>query len=131
MTASAVAPLTELQRRLARVIAETLRISADLVPGESLVALGMDSLAAVELTAAIEDELGIELPLTAVHECASLELLCAFIEGGAQSADVVDRDDMVADAALPLDIVPDSARGAEARLTRPAWTQVPSPLAPP
>ena len=68
MTASAVAPLTDLQRRLARVIAETLRVSMDLVvPGESLSVLGMDSLAAVELTAAIEDELGIELPLTAVH----------------------------------------------------------------
>ena len=41
----------------------------------------MDSLAAVELTAAIEDELGIELPLTAVHEHPSLDALCRFIEG--------------------------------------------------
>jgi acyl carrier protein len=86
VTASAIAPLTDLQRRLARVIAETLRISLDVVvPSERFVMLGMDSLAAVELTAAIEDELGIELPLTAVHECGSLELLCAFIEGGAES----------------------------------------------
>ena len=36
----------------------------------------MDSLAAVELTAAIEDELGIELPLTAVHDYPDLEALC-------------------------------------------------------
>src|SRR6185436_10857012 len=105
----------------ARVIAETLRIPMDLVvPGESFAVLGMDSLAAVELTAAIEDELGIELPLTAVHECGSLELLCAFIEGGAESADVLDRHDMVADAALPPDIVPDISLGAAARLSRDA-----------
>jgi len=121
VTASAIAPLTDLQRRLARVIAETLRISLDLVvPSERFVMLGMDSLAAVELTAAIEDELGIELPLTAVHECGSLELLCAFIEGGAESAEVLDRHDMIADAALPPDIVPDFSRGAEARLSRDA-----------
>ena len=46
----------------------------------------MDSLAAVELTAAIEDEMGIELPLTAVHDFPTLEALCAFIERGAMSS---------------------------------------------
>ena len=121
MTASAVAPLTALQRRLARVIAETLRISPDLVlPDESLAALGMDSLAAVELTAAIEDEIGIELPLTAVHDFPTLEVLCAFIERGAMSSETVDRRGMIADAVLADDIAPDLARAGEARLTRDA-----------
>ena len=121
MTASAVATLTALQRRLAGVIAETLRISPDLVLlEESLAALGMDSLAAVELTAAIEDEIGIELPLTAVHDFPTLEALCGFIERGAMSSETLDRRDMIADAVLADDIAPDLARLSEARLTRDA-----------
>ncbi len=121
MTAGVLAPLTALQRRLAGVIAETLRISPDLVlPEESLAALGMDSLGAVELTAAIEDEIGIELPLTAVHDFPTLEALCAFIERGAMSSVTFERGDMIADAVLAEDITPDLARLGEARLTRDA-----------
>jgi nucleoside-diphosphate-sugar epimerase/acyl carrier protein len=76
VTTSVVATLTALQRRLAGVCRNAW-ISPDLVlPEESLAALGMDSLAAVELTAAIEDEMGIELPLTAVHDFPTLETLC-------------------------------------------------------
>src|SRR6185295_692418 len=120
MTAGVLAPLTALQRRLAGVIAETLRISPDVVlPEESLAALGMDSLAAVELTAAIEDEIGVELPLTAVHEFPTVESLCAFIERGA-SVETRERSGMLSDAVLPEDVTPDLARSGDSRLTRDA-----------
>ena len=67
----------------------------------------MDSLAAVELTAAIEDELGIELSLTAVHEHPNLDALCRFIEGGdANDAREREMDRVRDDAVLPPDIVP-------------------------
>jgi acyl carrier protein len=121
VTTSIVAPSTAMRDRLARVIAETLRVSPDQVlPNESFASLGMDSLAAVELTAAIEDEIGVELPLTAVHDFSTLELLCEFIEGGAVSAEPLDRSDMIADAVLAEEIRPDLARLGDAPLTRDA-----------
>jgi thioester reductase-like protein len=123
VTVAAVAILTPLQLRIAGVIAETLRIPVDVVaPNESFAALGMDSLAAIELTAAIEDELGVELPLTAVHEYPSLESLCAFIEGGATTTmiEAPNRARMLSDAVLPFDIAPSFTLSKQARLTRDA-----------
>ncbi|HTE47150.1 MAG TPA: thioester reductase domain-containing protein [Gemmatimonadaceae bacterium] len=110
MTAGAVPRYTLLQRRVAGVIAATLKISADLVqPNEPFEMIGMDSLAAVEACAALEDELGIQLPVTVMHEYSDLESLCAFIETGAHvdgcdAARAVDR--MRADAVLPMEIMP-------------------------
>jgi thioester reductase-like protein len=86
---------------------------------DSFASLGMDSLAAVELTAAIEEELRIELPMTAVHEHPNLDALSRFIEsddGDASRAREMDR--MRADAKLPPEIVPTSGRGLKTRDAR-------------
>ena len=62
---TSVASRGDLRDRLAATIGATLRVNpARIGPFDSFASLGMDSLAAVELTAAIEDELGIELSLT-------------------------------------------------------------------
>lgn len=110
--------LTSLQLRLATAVAETLRVPpASLRVTDSFAALGMDSLMAVELTAAIDAALGIELPMTAVHEYSNVESLSGFIERGASETShdaLVAR--MMADAVLPDDIMP--ARDGRARLTR-------------
>ena len=76
MTTS-VASRSDLRDRVAATIGAILRVNAAHIgPFDSFASLGMDSLASVELTAAIEDELGIELSLTAVHEHPSLDALC-------------------------------------------------------
>src|SRR6185436_18613312 len=81
-----------LQDRLVAVVAATLRLPASAIsPFDTFASLGMDSLAAVELTAAIEDELEIELPLTAVHECPDLDSLCRFIEHNGHDAAHAER----------------------------------------
>jgi thioester reductase-like protein len=90
--------------RLVAVVATTLRVPASSIDDVStFTSLGMDSLAAVELTAAIEDALEIELPLSAVHEYPTLEALRRFIEHGDREAR---GDQMIADAVLPDDIRP-------------------------
>ncbi|MEP6493890.1 MAG: thioester reductase domain-containing protein [bacterium] len=110
MTAGAVPRLTLLQRRVAGVIAATLEIDVDVIrPDEPFTMLGMSSLAAVEASAALEDELGVQLPVTVMHEYPDLESLCVFIETGAHAgaldtANAVER--MRADAKLPSDIAP-------------------------
>ena len=49
MTAGAIPRLSPMQRRIAGVIAATLRIPVDIIwPDEPLAGLGMDSLGAVE-----------------------------------------------------------------------------------
>jgi thioester reductase-like protein len=99
---------TDLRERLAAIVGATLRVSASRIgPFDTFASLGMDSLAAVELTAAIEDELGIELPLTAVHECPDIDSLYRFVEdgdAGEQRARELDR--IRADAILPPSIAP-------------------------
>ena len=99
---------TGLRDRLAAIVGATLRVNVARVgPFDSFASLGMDSLAAVELTAAIENELGIELPLTAVHEHPDLDSLSRFIEDGDVAlARVQQMSRLRADAILPPDIVP-------------------------
>ena len=102
-------PSTSLEERIAVVAAEVLRAPVDLVSsGVTFAELGMDSLAAVELTTSIEDALRIELPMTAVYEHPTLATLCAFIRGepGAEPA-MTSRARMRADAKLPADIALD------------------------
>lgn len=122
MTAGAIPRLSPLQRRVADVIAATLRIPVDIIwPNEPLAAIGMDSLGAVEATAALEDELGMELPATLLLEYPDLESLCAFLERGttARVPDVLER--MLADSVLPREIRPAGWRvGVDARRTRDA-----------
>jgi thioester reductase-like protein len=95
---------TDVRVLLARAVANVLRVPMDQIDDDTpFSALGLDSLAAAELTAEIEDLLGVELPLTAVHEHSSIAALAAFIDG----ADTVSPfERMRADAALPADITP-------------------------
>jgi len=117
---TSVASRSNLRDRVAATIGATLRVNAARIgPFDSFASLGMDSLAAVELTAAIEDELGIELSLTAVHEYPSLDALCRFIEG--EDADEPRERELARvrqDAVLPPNIVPGRERGPRTRDAR-------------
>jgi thioester reductase-like protein len=104
-----------LRARLAQLAANVLRIPvADIHPAVPLSAMGLDSLAAAELTALIEDELSHELPPAILFEYPTLESLWRFIESRFAGApiEVSDGDKersiagMLADAILPADIVP-------------------------
>jgi len=117
---TSVASRGDLRDRIAATIGVALRVNpARIGPFDSFASLGVDSLTAVELTAAIEDELGIELPLTAVHEHPNLDALCRFIEG-ADASDSRERetDRVRGDAVLPPDIVPARERGPRTRDAR-------------
>jgi len=105
-----------LRPRLAQLAANVLRIPvADIHPAMPLAALGLDSLAAAELTALIEDEFSHELPPAALFECPTLESLSRFIEslfagaplaGSNKGTKETSIAGMLADAILPADIVP-------------------------
>ena len=73
--------------------------------------LGLDSLATIELAAALEDELGCELPADVLVGCTDARSLAGRLArlgvGDARTADDP-FDQMVADAALPDDIRPAS-----------------------
>lgn len=106
MTVS-VAVGQDLRERIAGIVAATLRVPASSVgPYDTFASLGMDSLAAVELVAAIEDELEVELPLALVHERPNLDALCRFIEGDGESASESLSKILRADSVLPAEIVP-------------------------
>jgi thioester reductase-like protein len=110
LTAGALRP------RLAQLAADVLRIPvADIHPAVPLSAMGLDSLAAAELTALIEDELSHELPPAMLFEYPTLESLWRFIESRFAGAPIEVSDcghkeisiaGMLADAILPADIVP-------------------------
>ena len=77
--------------------------------------MGLDSLAAAELTALIEDEFCRELPAALLFECPTLESLSRFIEslfaGTPLARNNSDSKEtsiagMLADAILPADIAP-------------------------
>ena len=74
-------PVTRLADRIVEIAAAILRVPvAHIGPFDRFASLGMDSLAAMELTAALEDELGVELPMTTLYDCPDLDTLCRFIE---------------------------------------------------
>ena len=94
----------DLRADIAQAVAGVLRIPVSLVGDEALFSsLGLDSLAAAELTADLEDALGIEVPLAAVHEYPTVSSLARFLAGGGPES-AFDR--MRADAVLPEDIRP-------------------------
>ncbi|HEX5886614.1 MAG TPA: thioester reductase domain-containing protein [Pyrinomonadaceae bacterium] len=101
-----------LRMRLAQLAADVLRIPvADIHPALPFSAMGLDSLAAAELTALIEDEISDELPPAVLFECPTLESLWRFIESRFAGAPIVVNeatsiDGMLADAVLPADIAP-------------------------
>jgi thioester reductase-like protein len=80
-------------------------------PGVPFAHLGLDSIGSIELAAAIEDELGIEVPLDLVSECADARTLAARLELRQDEARPT-RDDalasMLLDAVLPEDVYPPS-----------------------
>jgi thioester reductase-like protein len=105
-----------LRPRLAQLAADVLRIPvADIHPAVPFSAMGLDSLAAAELTARIEDELSHELSPAILFEYPTLESLWRFLEsrfaGAPNAVSDVDHkqariDGMLADAILPAEIVP-------------------------
>jgi acyl carrier protein len=102
-----VCPAGSLEEQIAQVVADVLRVSIERVtPDVAFAELGMDSLAAVELTTAIEETLHVELPLTAAYEHPTLGALCEFIRHGpASDTDRASRARMRSDAKLPVDIM--------------------------
>jgi acyl carrier protein len=122
MTAAAPRDAPTLEENVARVIADVLRVPVGLVASDAAFSeLGMDSLAAVELTTAIEDALGIELSMSAVHEHRTLSALCNFIRHGTPGEPAVASiDRMRADAVLPRDVGIDLHERGKARFTRDA-----------
>lgn len=99
--------------RLTQLAADVLRIPAgNIHPTVPLSAMGLDSMAAAELTTLIEDEICRELPATVLFECPSLESLSLFIEARVAEAPIEENFKetriarMLADAILPADIVP-------------------------
>ena len=115
MTALPLAAGDALRPRLAQLTADVLRIPVgDVHPAVPLATMGLDSLAAAELTALIEDEFNHELPPSVLFECPTLESLSRFIESSAVGSPIEgDRRSrettiagMLADAILPADIVP-------------------------
>ena len=94
--------------RLAQLAADVLHIPVDAIhPAVPLSTMGLDSLAAAELTALIEDELCHELPPAVLFECPSLDSLSRFIESrfAGVPIDTSDketrRERMLSDAILP------------------------------
>lgn len=110
-----------LRLRLAQLAANVLRIPVgDIHPAVPFSAMGLDSLAAAELTALIEDELSHEMPPAMLFEYPTLESLWRFIEsrfaGAPTEVSVGDYEEtriarMLADAILPADIVPACSQG--------------------
>lgn len=102
--------VSALRPRLAQLAADVLRIPvADIHPAVPFSAMGLDSLAAAELTALIEDELSHELPPAILFEYPTLESLWRFIESRFTGVPIETSDGiagMLADAILPADIVP-------------------------
>ena len=74
--------------------------------------LGLDSIGTIELAAAIEKELGIDVPLDLVSDCSDARTLAARLEQY-QDAGLATRDDALArmrlDAVLPDDVRPPSS----------------------
>ena len=105
-----------LRPRLAQLAADVLRIPvADIHPAMPFASMGLDSLAAAELTALIEDEFSRELPAALLFECPTLESLSRFIEslfaGTPLARNTVESKEtsiagMLSDAILPADIAP-------------------------
>ncbi len=114
MTLAARPAPGEVRERITIIVASIVRTPPQwIAPSSTFASLGLDSLGAVELIAAIEDELAVQLPLTAAHDYPSIEALARFIEQGATGdGSPSGRDAMLADAVLPADIRPCAGRAA-------------------
>lgn len=100
----------------AQIAALALRCSraTDLQPDPAVpfAHLGLDSIGTIELAAAIEEELGIDVPLDLVSDCSDARTLAERLEQY-QDAGLATRDDALArmrlDAVLPDDVRPSSS----------------------
>ena len=120
MTRTLIGDAPDLCSRLRLAAATVLRISPEHVGDDTpFTSLGLDSLAAAELTTVVGDMLGVAIPLTAVHEYSTVAALARFIEGGSQSG-VTPCERMRADAVLPEDIRPRFISGSPVARTRDA-----------
>ena len=120
MTATLFMGATDLHSRLKLAVATVLRIAPDDVDSEaSFSSLGLDSLAAAELTCEVEDLLGVTISPAAVHEYPSVVALARFIEHGAD-CDNTQFERMRTDAILPDDVRPRFSSAKPAMRTRDA-----------
>ena len=74
-------PLESLESIQRKIYAHCSRITgaSSIAGGDALVDLGMDSLAAAELRAAIQNEFGMLLPIHAAFECPTADALASYI----------------------------------------------------
>jgi thioester reductase-like protein len=124
--AAATAPTSGVLASLQTLAAECLRLSvADVEPDVSLTLLGLDSLGAVELGAAIESRFGIDIGPEALADGHTLRTLADEIarhresKTSAQSGSRAEAafQQMLEDAVLPSDVVPSRAGGRTCDLT--------------
>ncbi|MES2179652.1 MAG: thioester reductase domain-containing protein [Gemmatimonadota bacterium] len=113
MTTTAIGSVACLGDQVRSAVADVLRVSPDVIGDDtSFASLGLDSLTAAELSAAIEDVTGIEVALSAVHEHRTVAELVRYLEGDAvEDRSVFDR--MRADAILADDIRPNVGAGTQ------------------
>jgi thioesterase domain-containing protein len=88
----AVAPRTEMERRLAAIWREELHL-AELGVRDDYFALGGTSLVAVTICARIERELGKRFPLAALVESPTIEALAARLDVASESRSIVPLND--------------------------------------
>jgi thioester reductase-like protein len=98
----------ELEEHLCALAAPRLMdATGDLDLEVALTCYGLDSVAAVELTVALEEWSGRSIPVDLLYECPSISALADYFEGG-QTESVELRDAMIADSILPSSIHPQS-----------------------
>ena len=99
--------MTTLERTITEVAARCLRTEVPIDKDTPFDLLGLDSLATIELAAALEAELGRELPADLLAECSDARLLAAWLsrEGVIRPAEDP-YEQMFADAVLPEDVRP-------------------------
>jgi thioester reductase-like protein len=102
---------TQLESTITAVAARCLGSTLPLDPATSFERLGLDSLATIELAAALEAELGCELPADVLAGCVDARTLAARLArdgiGARQHQDPFEQ--MFADAILPDDVRPECA----------------------
>jgi thioester reductase-like protein len=110
MTATVV-PEPHVEAAVQAVAARCLRSSVRFDPDTPFALLGIDSLATIEMAAALEDSLGCALPPDLVAECPDARSLAVRITQLRSDRPAInDRfEQMLADAVLPDDVIP---RGA-------------------
>ena len=112
----------QLESTITAVAARCLRSGVRIEPGTPFELLGLDSLATIELAAALEEELGCNLPPDVLADCADAKALAARLmrEGIGGRAHEDPFDQMFADAVLPADVRPlgRTARTTDLRAAR-------------